>query len=195
MSQLAIIIQSLPDWETKTAEAIAAELAAVVPLSDPTPYTFARLGEVLGQNAAAVVADTMARVGLGELALPPGFARMRGLIQAAFTAMSATAEGISLHTDDRQQLIALLGSLGEPAEQWPPELTAAVAGLGRRTQSRFKELGGVGPLPSAQAVTAALRAIEVELIKTALRIERANVYNAQIEAIDNWTGDGNPPSF
>jgi hypothetical protein len=187
------IIQSVPDFDTQTPEQIAAYLGESITVSDPTPYTFARLGEALGQTASAVVADTMARVANGELALPSPFERMRGLVYGAFIAMSATAEGIALNTDDRQQLIALLGSLGEEKDRWPSQLTAAVAGLGRRQQPRFSTIGGTGDLPTLEAISAAVASILLERTKQALRIVRANAYNADIAAIDAWDGSGDPP--
>lgn len=194
MPELRELIPSIADWQTKTPAELAAEFAAPVPLSDPTPYTFAKLGETLGQDVAALVADTMAAVGNGELALPAPFARMRGLVYAAFVAMSATAEGISLHTDDRQQLIDLLASLGEPSRQWPEPVTAAIKALGRRSQTRFFALGGVGLLPTVEQIATAIEQIELDDWKQARRIEAAARYNAYIAAIDAYqTGDGNPP--
>lgn len=180
-------IQSIPDWETKTDQELHTLLNAVTVTPDPTPYTFASMGEELtrrglpGSAIRSQVSYTMMQVELKEIILPQAYEVVRGDIRAAYIAMSATKEGLSLHTPERQQLVGLLAQEGN----WPPGTMEAVISLGMK-QTKLHECS----LSEVQSAKAELALDEVKKVK---RIAAATRYNAYIDALDAWDGVGAEP--
>ena len=84
---LSELIQSLPSWQSKTAQDIFDELTEPLSEPDPTPYTFAALGETLGSSTRTLVSYTMLRIATGELLLPEGYEAVRADIDTARIAM------------------------------------------------------------------------------------------------------------
>lgn len=129
---LAEAIKSIPDWQNKTVQELHTVLNEVHTTPDPTPYTFATLGEELtrrGMPGSAIrsqLSYTMMQIEIKEKLLPTEYEKARGDIRAAYIAMSATAEGLSLHLIERQQLVGLLAQVGE----WPAGMLEAVLSLG-----------------------------------------------------------------
>lgn len=180
-------IQSIPDWQSKTAQELHTLLNEIHVVPDPTPYTFAKLGEVLtqrglpGSEIRSQVSYTMMQIELKELPLPQEYEKVRGDIRSAYIAMSATTDGLSLHLPERQQLIGLLAQVG----QWPAGIMEAILSLGVRQYSIYPS--------SLQEVEAALAEIELEATKQSLISAGADRWNTFVSAVDAWDGSGNAP--
>jgi hypothetical protein len=154
---------------------------------DPTPYTFASLGEELtrrgypGSDIRSQVAYTMLQIELKEKILPVEYEKVRGDIKAAYIAMSATKEGLSLHTTERQQLIGLLAQVGN----WQPGVMEAVLSLGV-SQTKLFEC-------TLEQVSTEKAAILLYNLKRSKQQAAANRYNIYIDAIEAWDGSGEEP--
>jgi hypothetical protein len=191
---LSKTIQDIPDWQSKTASELFTLLTEVRTEPDPTPYTFASMGEELtrrglpGSDIRSQVSYTMMQVELKEIALPTAFEKARGDIRAAYIAMSATKEGLSLHTPERQALVGLLTQVG----QWPAGVDQAVLSLGVRQYTLASDAGLSIVLGDVEA---ALGQIQLEAIKQTKRQAAATRYNAYVDALDSWDGSGPEPVF
>lgn len=184
------LIRSVDGWAAMTAEEVFDSLTELRTEPNPTPYTFASMSQAIGgENGlyiSGLVATTMLRVVEKDLVLPDEMQAIRGLIQGSFIAMSATAEGLSLHTQERQELIGLLGNLG----QWPSQVTAAVSSLGVRQFTLASDAGLSIVLGDVQV---AIAAIVLDGEKTIRKIQAAQRYNTYIDAIDAHDGVGDWP--
>jgi hypothetical protein len=133
-------IQNVLDWRNKTSQELYTILNEVHVNPDPTPYTFVSLGDELtrrgfdGSTIRSQVAYTMMQIELKEKILPVEYEIVRGDIKAAYIAMSATKEGLSLHLPERQQLIGLLAQVGE----WHAGVMDAVLSLGVYTTKLYE---------------------------------------------------------
>lgn len=184
-------IQSIPQWETKTAQQIFDELTELRTEPDPTPYNFLRMGQELARRGipasiASLVNYTMFRVIQGELALPQGYETAKGDINSAYLVMSLKDDGLSLHLPERQALVGLLSEVG----QWDPGVAQAVLSLGVRQYTLASEAGLSIVLGDVEA---ALGQIQLEALKQPKRIAAATRYNAYVDALDAWDGVGAEP--
>lgn len=182
-------IQNIPDWKSKTAQELHSVLNVVQTEPDPTPYTFVSLGETLtargfpGSDIRSKVSTTMLKIDKGEITLPQGHEDKRGDVAGAYIAMAATQEGLSLHIQERQQLVGLLAQLG----QWPIGYMEAVISLGIR-QFKLYEC-------ALSEVQTALAAIQLEDTKQTLAQAARDRYNAFVDALAAWNGAGNSPEL
>lgn len=156
-------IQQIDGWQDMTAEAIAAELGEIVPVSDSTSYVFSDLEDTIGEADALTVLATMdaarsddPRVGL------------------AMTALGSS--GLRLDLPSRQQTIEALAVAGS----WPDTLRDSVKALGVRQVPRWETLGGSGDVPDAPAVQAELDAFAAEETMRA-RVDAVTQARATVE--------------
>lgn len=175
------IIRQLAGWDQKTPQQIYDELSEVVIVQDSTPHTFVSIGEKLGSEARSLINDTMFKISRGELPLPPTYQMIRADIDSARNNMSV-ATGLSLHLDERQALIDILGATGN----WPVELIEGLKGLGRRMSTRWQTMGGSEDPPSVENIAL----VQLKAIREYQAINRLQAYK---EALSAWNGSGEEP--
>lgn len=151
------IIRQITDYQSKTAQQIHDELAALVQYDDPTEWTVGMLVDRIGPTNTIAILNAMKTVG----AVNP-------IMESARIALS-TKDGLTLCQPTRQMMIDLLGL--------SPELTAAAKALGRPSRTRWAALGGTGNIPSVEQIQSAL-------VVDTLRYRVVTAYNATITAMD-----------
>jgi hypothetical protein len=170
------MIEQIPDWRTKTAAVIAAELADITETeTDPTPYTYAGLALVLGFGPAVQLRVTLQNV------LASGQLDTNSQALLDFAHARLEIGGLDFSLVDVQSALEGLRAVSALA----PFIDGLKA-IGVRVVRPFE--GVTIADVSAERAAVLLAERRRELIETA-----AARWNAFCAAVDNWDGSGVSP--
>jgi hypothetical protein len=173
---LADIIRGIPNWTTKTAAELRADLLDEITGEDRTLYTGKHVVKVIGTDAYRLVAGTIqAAAEVDPLASDARF--------------WLGSEGLDFSDQDTQDMLDQLAGVGS----WPIEVLTALKRIGRPVQTYYTSQGGSGNVPSEADISLALEALALEDAKQTMRNNAANRYNTYINAVDAWDGVGQGP--
>lgn len=176
---LAEAIQSIPDWQTKTAQQVLASLHALTETkTDSQLYTYAGIVLLLGSEAGLGFRAT-----LKALTAPSNPA---GLPAASFEALDfahARLEGPGLDLSLPAVQSILDGLIGVP--QLAP-FVGPIKSIGVSVTHPYQST-------TLTEVQSAFGQLQLDATKTTMRIEARDRYNAHANAIDVWDGSGQAP--
>jgi hypothetical protein len=175
---LADIIRGIPNWTTKTAAELRADLLADVVSTDSQLYTYAGVIDKIGTANGFAFRATIR--GLADLSNP-------GQLPAdAFEAINFAHErfaggGLDLSRDDVQALLDSLVAVTPLAPFIP-----AIKAIGKPVQTYYASQGGADSVPSEAVVS---------LARDKAAIEDGWVDRLQTarEALSSWDGSGQEP--
>jgi hypothetical protein len=175
---LADIIRGIPNWTTKTAAELRADLLADVVGSDSQLYTYAGVIDKIGITAGFGFRATIR--GLADLSNPGG------LPQDAFEAINFAHErfaggGLDLSRDDVQALLDSFVAITPLAPFIP-----AIKAIGKPVQTYYASQGGVDSVPSELAISLA----RDKAAKEDAAVDRLQAYR---EALASWDGVSQEP--
>lgn len=135
-------IKQVPSYESMTAQEIHDYLAQSIVIPNMRGWT---PKDILDEGR--LTKDEM-RVLIATMKADP-------LAEVALTWLSTSKEGLEFASDSRREDIDAL-SVGGQWESLIPGMTNRVKALGRLTQTKWEQLGGMGSTPSVDAIAKAL---------------------------------------
>lgn len=176
---LADAIQSIPDWQTKTAQQVLASLHAVTETkTDSQLYTYAGIVLLLGSEAGLGFRAT-----LKALTAPSNPAELPVASFEALDFAHARLEGpgLDLSLPAVQSILDGLSAVPQLAPFVGP-----IKSIGVNVTHPYQST----TLAEVQFVFGQL---QLDATKSTMRIEAAGRYNAYVSALDGWDGSGNVP--
>jgi hypothetical protein len=161
------LIQSIPDWQNKTAAEIVSELnAETVQYVDPQLYTWAGVALIAGPVGAEALRIALEQNGMGWAVHQLG------------------GSGLQLSNDLVQQALLGFAQAGVPG-------CADLASTGKRLISKATQ-SGLPPVTEPD-VSETLAALQLRDDKDALLADGAARWNAFADAVEAWDGNGEEP--
>lgn len=135
-------IKQVPSYETLAAQEIHDYLAESITIPNPRGWT---PKDILDEG----------RLTKDEMRLLVATMKADPLAEMALTWLSTSKEGLEFASDGRREDVDAL-SVGGQWESLIPGMTDRVKALGRLTQTKWEQLGGMGAVPSVDAIAKAL---------------------------------------
>lgn len=135
-------IKQIPSYDSMTAQQIHDYLVQSVTLPNPRGWT---PKDILDEG----------RLSKDEMRMLISTMKADPLAEVALTWLSTSKEGLEFASDSRREDIDALSSGGQ-WESLIPGMTDRVKALGRLTQTKWKQLGGMGSVPSVDDIAKAL---------------------------------------